>query len=138
MLAWFIKLGRWLEKENFGLLLIRFFFGVCLIIYSIVCFRDVFLLKHLGRAAVVLHFPFSDIFWGIFTAFTFIWTGLFILLGFYFRLATVALFIIGLVGAWPALSWKFLFLPPYTPLNFLIILSLAFSFIGPGAFSVKK
>ncbi len=138
MFSWCSKLGRWLEKENFGLLLLRFFCGICLIVYSIYCFRDVFMLKHLGRAAVALHFPFSDVFWGILSAFTFIWTGLFIILGFYFRLATLTLFVMGIVGAWKAISWKFFFLPPYTALNFLVVLSLAFSFIGPGNFSIKK
>ncbi len=138
MLSWCSKLGRWLEKENFGLLILRFFCGAYLIIYSICCFRDVFALKHLGDAATILHFPFSDVFWGIIAAFTFIWTGLFIILGFYFRLATVTLFIMGILGAWKFLSWKFFFYPPYTSLNFLIILSLAFSFIGPGNFSIKK
>ena len=138
MLPFFSKLGRWLEKENFGLLLFRIFFGSCLIVYSIYCFRDGFVLKHLGRAAVMLHFPFSDIFWGIIVAFTFIWTGLFIILGFYFRLATVTLFIISLLGAWKSLSWSFFFLPPYSTLSILLIVSLAFSFIGPGSFSIKK
>lgn len=138
MLPFFSKLGRWLEKENFGLLLFRFFFGSCLIVYSICCFRDVFILKHLGRAAVALHFPFSDIFWGIIVAFTFTWSGLFIILGFYFRLATVTLFIISLLGAWKSLSWSFFFLPPHSTLSILLVLSLAFSFIGPGSFSIKK
>jgi uncharacterized membrane protein YphA (DoxX/SURF4 family) len=138
MLTWCAKLGHWLEKENFGLLIFRFFLGSCLIVYSICCFRDVLSLKHLGHAAIALHFPFSDIFWGIFAAFTFIWTGLFILLGFYFRLATITLFVMGLIGAWKHLSWQFFLLPPYSPLSILIILSLAFSFIGPGTFSIKK
>lgn len=138
MLAWFSKFGQWFEKENFGILLFRFIFGSCLIVYSICCFRDAFLLKHLGQMATALHLPFSDIFWGIWMAFTFIWTGLFIILGFYFRLATLTLFISGLLGAWKMLSWKFFFLPPCTPLSILITLSLVFSFIGPGKFSIKK
>lgn len=138
MLPFFSKLGRWLEKENFGLLLFRFFFGSCLIVYSICCFRDVFLLKNLGRVAVALHFPFPDVFWGIIVAFTFTWTGLFIVLGFYFRLATMLLFVMSLLGAWKSLSWSFCFLPPHSTLSILLILSLAFSFIGPGAFSIKK
>ena len=138
MLSWFAKIGRWLEKENFGLLMFRFFFGSCLIVYSICCFRDVFMLKHLGHAAVALGFPFTDVFWGILAAFSFIWTGLFVILGFYFRLATVTLLLMGLIGSWKVLSWKFFFLPPYTPLSILVVLSLAFSFIGPGSFSIKS
>ena len=138
MLSWGLKIGKWLEKSNFGLLLFRFFLGSCLIVYSICCFRNVFALKSLGHAAVALRFPFSDIFWGILTAFTFIWTGLFIILGFYFRLAMLTLFFICLVGSWKALSWSFFFLPPYSTLSILLVISFTFSFIGPGAFSIKK
>lgn len=138
MLSWFSKFGYWLEKENFGLFLFRFFLGSYLIIYSICCFRDVFALKRLGQAALALNLPFPEVVWGIIVAFTFIWTGLFIILGFYFRLATVVLFTLSLLGAWKMLSWKFFFLPPYGNLTLLIIVSLAFSFIGPGNFSIKK
>lgn len=134
----FKNIGAWLQKENFGLLLFRFMWGSCLIIYSICCFMDGSMLKHLGHAATQLKFPFSDIFWGIFAAFNFIWTGLFIILGFYFRLATLVLLTMCLIGIGKALSWKLFFLPPYNTLIIITIISLAFSFIGPGKFSIKK
>ncbi|MDR0755440.1 MAG: hypothetical protein LBE99_00800 [Puniceicoccales bacterium] len=137
MIPWLKNLESGLHKENFGLLLLRFFWGSHLIVYSICCFMDGGMLKHLGHPAIQLHFPFSELFWGIVAAFTFIWTGLFIILGFYFRLATLILFTIGLIGMWEKLSWKLFFLPPLSPLVFLTILGLVFSFIGAGKFSIK-
>ena len=130
--------SNFLQKENFGLLVLRLFWGSCLIVYSIFCFMDGGMLKHLGHVVMQWHFPFSDFFWGVLIAFTFIWTGLFIILGFYFRLATVVLFAISVLGLWKELTCKFLFLPPLSPLVCLMILSLSFSFIGAGKFSIKK
>jgi uncharacterized membrane protein YphA (DoxX/SURF4 family) len=128
---------QWFEKPDFGLLLFRFSLGGCLLVYSIHCFRNLRILKTLGGAAVALHFPFSDTFWGIMAAFTFLWTGFSTLLGFYFRLAMAALFAMMLICCWERISWTFLFSPPYQPSRVLLIVSFVFLFIGPGRFSVK-
>ena len=129
--------SNFFQKENFGLLLLRFFWGSYLIAYSIHCFMDGSMLKHLGRVVAQLHFPGTEFFWGVVIAFNLIWIGLFIFLGFCFRLATLVLFVMSLVGCWRELSWQ-VFVSPIAPLVYLMILSLSFSFVGPGKFSIKK
>lgn len=134
-----VSFAEWFKKENFGLLLLRFCLGVCLIIYSIYCFMKGFnTLGGLGKHAVEVGFPFGSSFWGIVAAFNFMWAGLFVILGFYFRLATFILFLMGMIGIGSDLSLSAFFMPPFSINSFLVILALCLTFIGPGKFSVNK
>lgn len=132
-----VKIGNWFEKENFGLLFFRIFFGICLIVYGIRSFLNPIVLKHLGKSATAIGLPCSAIFWGTVAAFLLITTGIFILLGFYFRCAIATLLIMGLIGSWGTLSLNF-FCFPYPPSHLLVFIGLPFLFIGPGTFCIKK
>lgn len=134
-----VNFADWVKKENFGLLLLRFFLGLCLIVYSIYCFMRGFgAIESLGKRAVALGLPFGSTFWGILAAFSFMWTGLFVILGFYFRLATFVLFVIGLIGIGKDLSFGAFIMPPFSVLSFFTLLALCLMFIGPGKFSINK
>ena len=132
-----IKIGHWFEKENFGLLLFRILFGTCLIVYGIRGFLNPNLLKQVGKSATIIGLPFSATFWGTLAAFLLIATGIFVLLGFYFRCAIATLLLIGLIGSWGTLSLQF-FCPPYPPSHLLFFIGITFLFIGPGTFCIKK
>ena len=136
MLALAEKLGKWFEKSNLGLLLFRIFFSGFLFTYGVQSFRSTLLLKQLGQPAMAFNLPFSPTFWGIIVAFTLIWTGIFILLGFYFRFALLVLAILSYSATREHLSWS-VFVQPYSPAVLLLMISSVFLFIGPGSFSVK-
>ena len=132
------KIGQFFEKQDFGLLLFRSFFGVCLTVYGVCSLRSGVTLKHLGEAASAVGLPFSGVFWGIVGALLLIACGIFAILGFYFRVAMAIVFVMGLIGAWQRMSLAFFFVSPYAPSALMILIGLAFLFIGSGRFGIKK
>jgi len=132
------KVGQFFEKQDFGLLLFRVLFGACLTVHGVCALRSGAALKHLGEAAISVGLPFSGTFWGIVAALLLIACGIFTILGFYFRVAMAIILTMGLIGAWQRASLAFFFVSPYAPSALMIFLGLAFLFIGPGRFGVKK
>lgn len=132
------KIGRFFEKQDFGLLLFRILFGACLTVHGVCALRDGVALKHLGEAATAGGLPFSGIFWGVIAALLLIACGIFTVLGFYFRVAMATVLIMGLIGAWRRMSLAFFFISPYAPSALMIFVGLTFLFIGSGRFGIKK
>lgn len=132
------KMAQFLEKQDFGLLLFRVLFGICLTVHGVCSLRSGAALKHLGEAATAVGLPFSSIFWGIIVALLLITCGIFTILGFYFRCAMATVSVMGLLGAWQRMSLAFFFVSPYAPSALMIFIGLTFLFIGPGRFGVKK
>ncbi len=133
------SLIKWLKNENVGLFLLRLFMAIFLVTYGIRTFMDgTMALKKLGEAAMLLRFPFSPAFWGAIVAFSFIWAGIFILLGFYFRLSVFIVFITQLVAVLPNFSWYAFVTPPFSPSLILLTVSLSLIFIGPGKYSINN
>lgn len=132
------KIGQFFEKQDFGLLLFRVLFGICLTVRGVCSLRSGAALKHLGETATAVGLPFSSIFWGIIAALLLITCGIFTILGFYFRVAMAIILTVGLIGAWQRMSLAFFFVSPYAPSALMIFLGLTFLFIGSGRFGVKK
>lgn len=133
------KLIKWLKNEDVGLFLLRAFMSIFLVACGIRTFMDgAMALKKLGEAAMLLHFPLSSAFWGAITAFSFIWTGIFILLGFYFRLSVFIIFITQFIAILPNFSWWGFVTPPFNPSLILLTISLSLMFIGPGKYSINN
>lgn len=132
------KISQLFEKQDFGLLLFRVFFGTCLTVHGVCSLRNGTALLHLGGTATDVGLPFSGVFWGIVAALLLITCGIFVILGFYFRCAAAVVAAIGLIGGWERLSLAFFFTAPYAPSALMMFLGLAFLFIGPGRFAVKK
>ena len=132
------KMAQFFEKQDFGLLLFRVLFGICLMVHGVCSLRSGAALKHLGEAATAVGLPFSSIFWGIIVALLLITCGIFTILGFYFRCAMATVSVMGLLGAWQRMSLAFFFVSPYAPSALMIFIGLTFLFIGPGRFGVKK
>ena len=132
------KMAQFFEKQDFGLLLFRVLFGICLTVHGVCSLRSGAALKHLGEAATAVGLPFSSIFWGIIVALLLITCGIFTILGFYFRCAMATVSVMGLLGAWQRMSLAFFFVSPYAPSALMIFIGLTFLFIGPGRFGVKK
>ena len=132
------KMAQFFEKQDFGLLLFRVLFGICLMVHGVCSLRSGAALKHLGEAATAVGLPFSSIFWGIIVALLLITCGIFTILGFYFRCAMATVSVMGLLGAWQRMSLAFFFVSPYAPSALMIFLGLTFLFIGSGRFGVKK
>ncbi len=131
-------MAQFFEKQDFGLLLFRVLFGICLTVHGVCSLRSGAALKHLGEAATAVGLPFSSIFWGIIVALLLITCGIFTILGFYFRCAMATVSVMGLLGAWQRMSLAFFFISPYAPSALMMFLGLTFLFIGPGRFGVKK
>ena len=132
------KIGQFFEKQDFGLLLFRVLFGACLTVHGVCSLRSGAALKHLGEAATAVGLPFPSVFWGIVAALLLIACGIFIILGFYFRVAMAIILAMGLIGAWKRASLAFFFVSPYASSALMIFLGLTFLFIGSGRFGVKK
>ena len=132
------KIGQFFEKQDFGLLLFRVLFGLCLTVQGVRSLHRGGALKHLGEAATAVGLPFSGVFWGIVAALLLIACGIFTILGFYFRCAMATVSVMGLIGAWQRVSLAFFFVSPYAPSALMIFIGLTFLFIGPGRFGVKK
>ena len=132
------KIGQFFEKQDFGLLLFRILFGVCLTVHGVCSLRSGAALKHIGETATVVGLPFPSIFWGIVAALLLITCGIFTILGFSFRVAMAIVLIMGLIGAWQRMSLAFFFISPYAPSALMVFIGLTFLFIGSGRFGIKK
>ncbi len=129
------KLGRY---QNFGLLIMRIGLGAMMILHG----KDKLLggvakWEDLGHAMDKLHIHFWPAFWGFMCAITETVGGLFVMLGLWFRLVCLMLFINFIVAT----------VPHYTTITEIgdaahaIELTCTFfglMFIGAGAYSVDK
>jgi uncharacterized membrane protein YphA (DoxX/SURF4 family) len=133
------KWAQYLDRSDFGLLLLRIFMALFLVTRGVDGFMGGFLaLRRIGWAAGTLGFPLSPALWGALACFCFIGCGLFVLLGFLFRLSVAILLITQVIHVMPQFSWKIFVSPPFDSSLILLVVCLGLLFIGPGKYSVRR
>ncbi|MDR2807082.1 MAG: hypothetical protein LBB11_02915 [Puniceicoccales bacterium] len=133
-------IAYFLEKENFGKLLIRFFWGLFFIILGIRYFAGgMATLKTLGSIFNNIGIHSAIGFWGIITALVLILSGICFFIGFFFRTnCCVLLFIFFLKVLTYRHTLQSFFDEAYLLDVSMALLLFSFLFIGAGRFSFDR
>lgn len=132
-------LSNFFAKPNLGLLILRGFLGLMMVIHGMPkLLGNASLLTEIGQKMSVIGISFAPLFWGFCIALVETLGGLFLILGFFFRPAAFLLFLHLAIQAYYFHTTKanFLNVTAY-PLE-LAIVFLGLLFIGPGKISVDK
>lgn len=133
------NLADFCKKPDFGLLALRVMLGALLTLHGVgYLMGGSVAYGLLGSAVGLFGMNIMHLFWGFLAALIYTVGGLFIMLGFVFRLVCFLMSLCMFVYAYPYFQNGTL-LKPVTPHALtLLILAVCFIFIGPGTYSIDK